>query len=202
MHLNMDKKYKYYRESGKIILRPLRVWDAIDVYKNIRRKEVSKWTSEPLSSKYNNKIFQFTHKILRYAGKVMAMGFKAVFRVKEKRVFRFAIELKNEHHQVIGIVSITRIDKGETVADVGFWIGPDYWGQGYVSKAVSLAIDMAFNELNFTKLKAWTYGKNIGSQKVLVNNQFRLIDIEKDKYDLYDEMHDRHNYELAKDSMS
>ncbi len=189
-----------HRESDKLVLRPLRIWDAIDVYKNIRRKEVGKWISEPLAAKHNNVIFQLTHRILRYAHKTLAMGFKAIFGIEEKRVFRFAVEAKKASNKVAGIVSITRINKEHHVADIGFWIGPDYWGQGYMSQAVSMAIDIAFTELGFTKLKAWTYNKNIGSQKVLINNDFKLTDVEKQKYYLYGELHHRNNYELNKDS--
>jgi len=186
-----------YRESEQIALRPLRIADILGVYLNIRGNEVNKWTSEPDSKVVNNKVLKYFRKILYYSKKAFIMGVKALLRIRDDKVFRFAIKVKNTSTLTAGIVSITKCDDRK-IADIGFWMGKKHWGKGYMSQVVRLAVDISFSELKLELLKAWTYGENMGSRKVLEKNGFTISSIEKDKYKLYGRSHDRYNYELAK----
>ena len=60
--------------------------------------------------------------------------------------FNFSIELKDQKHGAIGIVSIFNLIKVE--AELVYWLGEDYWGRGIMSEAVGAVRDFAFGKLN------------------------------------------------------
>ena len=70
--------------------------------------------------------------------------------------------------QVIGCMSV-RSDAGwlRCNAEVGYWIGQDFWRRGIVSEALGLVTDWAFaNKPELTRLYAPIFAWNEGSQGV------------------------------------
>ncbi len=57
-------------------------------------------------------------------------------------------------------------------AELGYWIGKDYWGEGYCSEAVSGIIKYAFEKLLLNKIFANFISRNQASGKVLIKNGF------------------------------
>ena len=57
-------------------------------------------------------------------------------------------------------------------AELGYWIGKDYWGNGYCSEAVSGIIRHAFEKLLLNKIFANFISRNQASGKVLIKNGF------------------------------
>jgi len=64
------------------------------------------------------------------------------------------------------------INKKHQHAELGYWIGKDYWGNKYCSEAVSGIIDYAFNNLPINKIFASFLFRNPASGKVLEKNGF------------------------------
>ena len=80
----------------------------------------------------------------------------------------FAI-LRNEDEEFLGSIGFG----GPLEAPaLGYWIGRPYWGQGYATEAVELAIEMA-RLLGIVKLKAETFVNNPASGRVLEKAGFR-----------------------------
>ena len=80
----------------------------------------------------------------------------------------FAI-LRNEDQEFVGSIGFG----GPLEAPVlGYWIGRPYWGQGYATEAVGLAIKMA-RQLGALKLEAETFANNPASGRVLEKAGFR-----------------------------
>jgi [ribosomal protein S5]-alanine N-acetyltransferase len=77
----------------------------------------------------------------------------------------FAIEYKGEYVGNIGLL------KGNDVyrksAEVGYFIGEEYWNKGIASAALQLACDYAFRNLDVVRVHAGVYEHNLASQKVL-----------------------------------
>lgn len=71
--------------------------------------------------------------------------------------------------------SIT-LDKGKGVhsckAELGYVIARQYWGKGWTTQAIKLAIETGFEDLNIERIEAYVDPTNIGSQKVLEKNGF------------------------------
>ena len=60
-------------------------------------------------------------------------------------------------------------------AEIGYWLGEDYWGRGIMSKVVPAFVDWTFQTFGILiRLNAETYEKNVASGKVLEKAGFRF----------------------------
>ena len=59
-------------------------------------------------------------------------------------------------------------DKGipDTEAEIGYWIGVPYWGQGLIPEAVREIMRYGFDDLNLEKLWCGYFDGNTKSQRV------------------------------------
>lgn len=53
------------------------------------------------------------------------------------------------------------------VGEIGYFIDPDHWGNGYATEALDLLCEYAFEERRLNKLYAKTYARNPASCRVL-----------------------------------
>lgn len=75
------------------------------------------------------------------------------------------------NNQVIGVIGLHKIVENHK-AEVGYWLGRSYWGQGYMTEAVNAIIKYGFDELQLVRLCANVFTHNIGSAKVLEKSGF------------------------------
>ncbi|MBB6462192.1 GNAT family N-acetyltransferase [Flammeovirga kamogawensis] len=84
----------------------------------------------------------------------------------------FGIEYKGEY---VGNIELMH---GQDVyrkgATLGYFIGEEYWNRGIASAAVKMMIDYSFKYLDFIKINALVFDKNIASQKVLEKSGFKV----------------------------
>jgi [ribosomal protein S5]-alanine N-acetyltransferase len=92
------------------------------------------------------------------------LGHAAAFRQKTEIIF--AIELQASA-QLIGAVSLLHIDNDQSSAEVGYWIGVPYWGQGYATEAVLRLLQYAQDDLQFQQFTGRCFAHNIASANVL-----------------------------------
>lgn len=55
----------------------------------------------------------------------------------------------------------------EQTPELGYWLGVDYWGQGYATEALHAVIDYAFTDLGHESLQAGARVTNPASRRVL-----------------------------------
>ena len=65
---------------------------------------------------------------------------------------------------VIGVCSIELREQG---AELGYWFGADYWGQGFATEAARAVIDHAFADLGHASLQSGARVSNPASRRVL-----------------------------------
>lgn len=58
-------------------------------------------------------------------------------------------------------------DVNRLTAEVGYWIGEPYWGDGVATEALSLLTEYAFERFDFERLEAAVYAWNPASRRVL-----------------------------------
>lgn len=75
--------------------------------------------------------------------------------------------------QVIGCASITGIRDGE--GEIGYWVGVEYWGQGYCTEAVRALAGFAFDTLGLKRLHSHHLVRNPASGRVLAKTGFSSI---------------------------
>jgi len=89
------------------------------------------------------------------------------------KAVNFAIQYKNnlgDVNRLVGIVSLKNIDSDNKKANVGYWIGEQYWGNGLATESVALVINYAFSVLGLEETSAYVYSENKASIRVLERN--------------------------------
>jgi len=101
-------------EGERVKLRKLKLSDAEDIYRNLQDKEIVKWTLNiPWPYKKQDAI-----KWIR----------KTQYKIRNKKEYCFVIVLKTEN-KVIGAISLMHIDLKNKNAELGYWLGKNYWGK-------------------------------------------------------------------------
>jgi RimJ/RimL family protein N-acetyltransferase len=78
-----------------------------------------------------------------------------------------AITLK-ETDKFIGAIGLS-LQMQYRLAELGYWIGKEFWNQGFCSEAVKAIIRFGFEQLNLHKIYASHFSNNPASGKVMLN---------------------------------
>ena len=74
-------------------------------------------------------------------------------------------------------IGICSIDQREDSAELGYWLGAAYWGQGFATEAARAAIDYAFGDLGHQTLLAGARVSNPASRRVLEKCGFQWTSV-------------------------
>jgi ribosomal-protein-alanine N-acetyltransferase len=77
----------------------------------------------------------------------------------------FAIILKSTQ-ELIGAIGLV-IDKAFNRGELGYWIGREYWNQGYCTEAAGVVLEYGFNQLLLHKITSSHFARNPSSGKVM-----------------------------------
>lgn len=80
-------------------------------------------------------------------------------------ITNFAIVVDNSAVGAIGLV--IKDDVFRRSAEIGYWIGEEYWGRGIVTEAVRAVTDYAFATFDLCRIYAGVFEWNPGSMRVL-----------------------------------
>lgn len=75
---------------------------------------------------------------------------------------------------LIGAISL--IYRSPEEAELGYWLGVDYWGCGYATEAAKTLLAFADEQLALTKITARHLAHNNGSKKVILKCGFQFIE--------------------------
>jgi len=139
----------------RVVLRALRNSDAQSLYENAKDKEISFYTTLP-----NPYTLADAQKFIRNAKRDFGRG-----------AYEFCIELDGK---VIGMMSLTKVDSKNMNAEVGYWLGMNYWKKGFASEALKLLVHFGFTKLNLVRIYAKVLHENIDSSLLLEKNGFKL----------------------------
>jgi len=143
-------------KGQKINLRKLTKSDALSIYQNVKDKEISRFTNipHPYTLKNAKSFIRRTH-----------LGFR------KKTAYELGIEL--ESGQVVGGMSLLKVDHKNKNAEVGYWLGKKYWGQGIASESLKLILDFGFKKLKLVRIYARVMHPNTASAKLLEKAGFK-----------------------------
>lgn len=97
-------------------------------------------------------------------------------KIKSKNSKLFCIFYKQDH---IGVIELSNIDLENLSCEVMYLIGETkLWGKGLGTYIVDYAVKYTFQVLNLDFIYAGTEYNNYASQKVLLNNKFKIVDKE------------------------
>ena len=130
------------RKTARLILRPWALTDAEAVYEQARNPKIGAmcgWL--PHTSVAESR--EIIEHVLR-------------------KPHSFAISL--EDNQAIGSIGLlfqndSNLPLGDHEAEIGYWLGEDFWGKGYATEAVQSVVAYAFEELSLARLWVWLITK-------------------------------------------
>ena len=77
--------------------------------------------------------------------------------------YQWAIEYQGK---IIGSIGVVELDERFEWAEIGYCIGYDYWGKGFMTEAAGSVIDFLFGSVGFNRIEIDHATKNPGSGKV------------------------------------
>jgi len=96
-------------------------------------------------------------------------------RRKKQANIVFGIEIDGG---IVGAINMHRIVPGHK-AEIGYWIGKEYWGRGLMSKVIKEVVSYGFRELKLKRITAKVFPFNKASMRVLEKNHFKFEGILK-----------------------
>lgn len=82
--------------------------------------------------------------------------------------------IRREDRRLIGAITLDRIQFGPSHSGaLGYWMGQEYTGKGYMSEAVARMLAYAFTTLDLSRIEAATLEENLASQRLLERTGFR-----------------------------
>jgi len=140
-------------ETSRLLLRPLSVEDAPAMARLAGRREIADTTlaiPHPYSEDQAREWLK---------AQVMAS-------TPNQSEIIFASTLK-EDGRLIGTIGLREIDRVHSLAEMGFWVSVDSWGQGYATEAATALLHFAFEELALNRVFACHMVRNPASGRVL-----------------------------------
>lgn len=140
-------------ETHRLILRPMKMSDARDMYAYASDPEVSRhvlWDA-------HQSIFQ-SRQFLRAAIRQYRKGYPS----------SFAITLK-ESGRMIGTIGFMWVNVDHKSAEVGYSLSRDYWNQGLMTEALRAVIAFGFDTLRLNRIEAQHDTENPASGKVMAH---------------------------------
>lgn len=103
--------------------------------------------------------FPYKEEDAKFWLKIIEEGFE------KKDAFIFGIR-KKENLKLIGGMGI-HLDINNQKAEVGYWLGKDFWNNGYATEALKEVLKFGFEKLNLNKIYASHFPHNPASGKIL-----------------------------------
>lgn len=116
--------------------------------------------------------------------------------MKKGNHYTFAIDYL-EKDQFIGLISL-HVNKDFSHAELGYWIGKPFWGQGFGTEAVQAMLLFGFHELKLHKIFARAFKENSASWRIMEKNGMIYEGTFKEHVFRMGEYHDVVFYRLLK----
>jgi RimJ/RimL family protein N-acetyltransferase len=94
---------------------------------------------------------------------------------------RETVFLIEHNHTPIGIVGVDW--RKPDAPELGYWLGVDYWGQGFATEAARAVIDFTFEEFGFEHLISGARVANPSSRNILEKCGFQWSGVELHRFE-------------------
>lgn len=137
-------------ETKRLILRPWKLSDAENLYKYARNPLVGPIAGWPVHTSVENSC-----EIIKTV-------------LSEPETYAVVLKENGEPVGSVGLMIGNRSNIGlpDMEAEIGYWIGVPFWGQGLIPEAVFEMMQYGFEELNLNKLWCGYFDGNLRSKRV------------------------------------
>ncbi len=169
-------------DAARVTLRWLTDEDASSLFSIFSDAEVMRyWSSLPLTE-------------LEGARKLLA-DIHDFFR--QRTLFQWGIA-RNTDDRIIGTCTLFNIDLGNRRAELGYALGREHWGHGYMQEALGALLDFFFDDLNMHRLEADVDPRNASSVKTLERLGFQREGYLRERWLVGEEIQDALFYGLLR----
>lgn len=116
----------------------------------------------------------------------------------EEKGFNRWILVEKNNQQQIGTCGYDSWDRTNQIAEIGYDLWPEYWGQGYMKEGLIVAIESGFNYMALNRINAFVALENINSIKLLEKLGFKNEGIYRDKHFFRGKYYDHYSFSLLK----
>ena len=171
-------------ETDRLLLRPWRDSDAEALYRYASDPDVGPIAGWP------------PHTSVAESQEVIRTVFSA------PEVYAVVLKASGEPVGCCGLVNWDGLSDGTTgrrEAEIGYWIGKPYWGQGLIPEAVGAMLKRCFRELNVEAVWCGYYEGNAKSKRVCEKSGFRYHHANRDVATLLGDTRTEHYYLMNKE---
>lgn len=142
-------------ETKRLVLRPIEMEDASDVYAYYKEPETMKYLTLQPHASIDDTIHSIKTYFLSYRQRCVPQTWVMVLKTEDK---------------VIGNLNIHTIE--DDIGEIGYLMHPNYWNKGLMSEAIQALVKVAFEEIGLRRLEAYYEVEHDASGKVLTNCGF------------------------------
>ena len=139
-------------ETARLRLRRFKISDAEKMFRN--------WAGDPEVTKY---LTWQTHRDISDSEQILSDWTASYSR---ENFYNWCIVLKAAS-EPIGSIASHAVNEDLNMAHIGYCIGRKWWGQGYVSEALSELVRFFFEEIGANRIEARYDSRNVNSGKVM-----------------------------------
>lgn len=112
-------------------------------------------------------------------------------------LFQWGLAL-NSNDKVIGTCTLNHIDQQNRRAEIGYAMGREHWGKGYMHEALTALLNHAFGEMNLHRIEADVDPRNAASIKSLEKLGFKYEGFLRERWFVNGEICDTAFYGLLR----
>jgi len=120
-----------------------------------------------------------------------------LIRIETEREARMAITLR-ESDRLMGGVGLRFFDPHEQ-AELGYWLGVPYWGNGYATEASRAMLRYGFEEMNLHRIFATHFANNPASGRILQKLGMRYEGCQRQHFRKWDQFVDLELYGMLRE---
>ena len=165
-------------ESERLLLRPFQLTDAPEVQRLAGEKAIASTT------------LNMPHPYEDGLAEDWISGHQELFERDEEIVYAITLPDSGQLVGAIGMIITGQYDR----AELGYWIGKPYWGEGYATEAGRAIIRFGFENLNLNRIYASHFDRNPASGRVMEKIGMRYEGKFRQhvkRWDVYEDLHYR-----------
>jgi len=116
---------------------------------------------------------------------------------KRRAILKWGIALRPDD-QLIGSITLFNLDFNHLRAEIGYALGRDYWGRGYMNEALMAVLKYAFEVLELHRIEADVDPRNAASIKTLERLGFQREGYLRERWQINGEIQDAFFYGLLR----
>lgn len=169
-------------ETERLILRKFQKDDLQFIFEHFSDNDVCEYLydNEPLKS-------------LEEAKQIMAF-----YEDQENKTHNRWVIISKQERIPIGTSGFHCWDKHNNIAEIGYDLNKTYWGQGYMSEALTAILNHGFKNLRLNRVQAFVYLGNERSSNLLLRLGFKKEGIIRDKHLYRGKYYDHYCFSLLK----